>query len=116
MDIMTTRKNIKERFLTDAIEHGKAMAEGDYKKANKLHKKLHTLYKNAKDSNQVDVFSESLNESDENIRLWAATFTLKFSPDIAEKTLLSLSNLSSIAGLSAKTMLEMWKQGMLNLL
>jgi Domain of unknown function (DUF2019) len=116
METMITKENIKESFLTEAIEHGKAIAEGDHKKANKLHKKIQTLYKKAKDSNQVDLFSELLNESDENVRLWAATFTLKFSPDRAEKTLMSLSNLSSITGLSAKTTLVMWKQGMLNLL
>lgn len=113
---MITRENIKDSFLAEAIKHGKAIAEGDHKKANKLHKKIQSLYKEAKDSNQVDLFGELLNESDENVRLWAATFTLKFSPDTAEKTLVSLSKLSSIIGLSAKTTLEMWKQGMLNLL
>jgi hypothetical protein len=39
MDTMMTRENIKESFLAEAIGHGKAIAEGDHKKANKLHKK-----------------------------------------------------------------------------
>jgi hypothetical protein len=64
----------------------------------------------------VDLFSELLNESDENVRLRSTTFTLKVFPDIAEKALINLSNSTSITGLSAKTTLELWKQGMLNLL
>ncbi|MCB9235034.1 MAG: DUF2019 domain-containing protein [Bacteroidia bacterium] len=113
---MIPRENIKHNFLAEAIDHGKAIAEGDNIKANKLHKKIQTLYKKAKESNQVDLFSELLNDSDENVRLWAATFSLKVFPDKAEKELLSLSNSTSIIGLSARTTLDMWKKGMLNLL
>lgn len=111
-----TRNNIKEKFLSETIEHGKAIAEGDHKKANKLHKKIQALYSKAKECNQLDLFSELLSEPDENVRLWAATFTLKVFPDAAEKALKNLSNSSSITGLSAKNTLVLWKQGMLNLL
>lgn len=113
---MITKNNIKENFLFEAIEHGKAIAIGDHKKANKLHKKIQTLYNVAKDSNQLDLFVELLSESDENVRLWAATFTLNVSPDLAEMVLKNLSELTTITGLSAKTTLDLWKNGMLNLL
>lgn len=102
--------------MTEAIEHGKAIANGDHKKANKLHKKLQVLYKIANEQNQADVFSELINDSEENVSLWASTFTLKISPDLAEKSLSKLSKLSSITGLSAKTTLQLWKEGKLNLL
>lgn len=113
---MITRERIKQDFLVEVIEHGKAIAEGDHKKANKLHKKIQSLYNKARESNHVDLFSELLNENDENVRLWAATFALKISPETAVEALVNLSNLSSITGLSAKTTLDLWKKGMLDLL
>ncbi|MCL6259980.1 DUF2019 domain-containing protein [Aquiflexum sp. TKW24L] len=93
-----------------------ALTKGDFKKANKLHKKIQALYIKARECNQVDLFSELLGESDENVRLWAATFSLKVFPDTAEKALKNLSNSTSITGLSTKTTLDLWKQGNLNLL
>lgn len=113
---MITRERIKEFFLNYAIEHGKALALGDYKKANKIHKKMKILYNQTEMKNWTDVFSECLKESDENVRLWAATFSLKVLPDLAEKSLMDLSELSNIAGLTAKTTLNLWKEGKLNLL
>lgn len=114
--ITMIREDIKGRFLTEATEHGKAIAIGDHKKANKLHKKLQALYNQAKEHNQADIFSELLNEADENVRLWASTFTLRVFPDLAEKSLANLSELPNITGLSAKTTLHLWKEGKLNLL
>lgn len=116
MDTMATKDILKEKFLFEAIEHGKAIAIGDHKNANKLHKKIQALYNNATESNQSDLFVELLSESDENVRLWAATFTLKVYPALAEKVLKDLSELTTITGLSAKTTLDLWKKGMLNLL
>jgi len=113
---MTTRKEIKERFLRDATEHGKAYFSGDYKKANKLHRKLHDLYNRAKEQHQEDVFSELVNNEDENVRLWAATFTLSVCPVLAEKSLIEVAELPSITGLDAKTTLRLWKEGRLDLL
>lgn len=113
---MITRDKIKEDFLSEAIEHGKAIATGNNKKANKLHKKLHNLYSKAKEQNIVNVFEELLNKDDENVRFWAATFSLGSSPELAEKSLERLTELNSITGLSAKTTLQLWKDGKLNLL
>lgn len=69
-----------------------------------------------KELSQADVFSEILNEADENVRLWAGTFTLKVFPELAEKTLASLSELSTITALSARATLHLWNEGKLNLL
>ena len=113
---MNTREDIKEKFLNEATEHGKAISVGDHKKANKTHKKIHALYNQAKELNQADVFSEFLYDTDENVRLWASIFTLKVFPKLAEKSLTNLSELSSITGLSAKTTLQLWKEGKLDLL
>lgn len=110
-----TRNEIKHQFIADSAEHGKAHFIGDYKKANKLHKKLHELYYCAKEQNQADVFSELLNDEDENVRIWAATFTLKVFPVLAEKTLQEIDHSSNINGIDAKTTLRLWKEGKLEL-
>ena len=112
---MTTREKIKEKFLIESAEHGTAYSNGDYKRANRLHKKLHDLYNHAKVQNQVDVFSESLNDTNENVRLWSAIFTLKFNSEIAENVLEKLSKQSNIK-MTAETTLNLWREGKLNLL
>lgn len=108
-------EDIKTKFLVEATEHGNAIAVGDYKKANKIHKKLNVLYSKIKEDNQLGVFADLLNENNENVKLWAAIFSLKSSPDIAEKVLEKLTELSSITGLTAKTTLQLWKEGKLDL-
>lgn len=113
---MMTKDIIKEIFLFETIEYGKAIAIGDHKKANKLHKKIHALYNNAKKSGQTELFGELLSESDENVRLWAAIFTLKVSPEVAEKVLKDLTKLPTITAMSAEMSLDLWKKGMLHLL
>lgn len=116
METVMEREKIKEKFLVDATEHGQAIAVGDHKKANSIHKKLQNLYSKAKEKNQADIFGEMLNEEDENVRLWAAIFTLKTSTAIAEKALLELTKLPTITGLTAKTTLHLWKEGKMDLL
>jgi len=112
---MTTREKIKERFLIDSVEHGAAFSIGDNKKANRLHKKLHDLYNHAKEQGQVDVFSESLNDINENVRLWSALFTLKYNPELAVKVLEKLSKESNIK-MTAEMSLRLWMEGKMDLL
>jgi len=109
-------KHIREKFLAEASEHGQAVAVGDRKKANKIHKRLQQLYSQAKEHNQVNIFAEFMNEKHENVRLWAAIFSLTVYPTIAEKSLQELTKLTTITGLTAKTTLQLWKEGRLNLL
>jgi dihydrodipicolinate synthase/N-acetylneuraminate lyase len=113
---MISKANLINDFLSYAIEHGKAISSGDYVKANKFHKKLHNLFTIAKKENLIIIYKECLNYNNDDVRLWAATFLLKTSPDIAEKCLQELTGLKTITGLSAKTTLDMWKKGLLNLL
>jgi hypothetical protein len=115
MDTMMTRENLQEKFLAQATEHGQAVMIGDHKKANKIHKKLHGIYDQAKAQNQADVFEAFLNDANDSVRLWAAIFTLKFSPEKGENALQQLSTLSNIFALTAKTTLKLWGEGKLNL-
>lgn len=112
---MITKEKIKEQFLVQAIEHGIAYSNGDYKKANKIHKKLHELYKKTNQNGFGDVFSEFINNEDENVRLWAAIFTLKTDEKIAIMVLNKLSKDSNIK-MTAKVTLQLWEEGKLNLI
>ncbi|MBD1432692.1 DUF2019 domain-containing protein [Sphingobacterium sp. DN00404] len=115
METMITKEKIKEEFLINAIEHGEAYSNGNYKKANKLHAKLHDLYNYAKKWNQVEVFSELLQDKNESVRLWSAIFTLKFNPEVAEKILIGLKKESGVK-MTAETTLQLWKEDKLDLL
>lgn len=111
-----TREEVKKLFLLEAIEHGKAIANGDHKQANKLNNKLQSIYVKTWKQNWQNIFGELINHDDENVRLWAATFSLKSTPDLAEKTLQELSELTNITGLTAQTTLRLWKEDKLDLL
>ena len=113
---MMTVDAIKEKFITCASEHGRAHRDGDYKKANRLHRKLHDLYNLVKSQNMLDVFSELLTNSDESVRAWAATFSLKAFPILAEESLSELAQLPSLTGLDAEMTLRLWKDDKLDLL
>ena len=111
-----TKEDITEKFLYYATEHGHAIWQGNHQEANKMHEELQKLYKVAKEKNVPDIFSSFLTEEDANVRLWAATFTLKINPGIAEQELMNLSELKGITAISARTILKLWKQGLLDLL
>lgn len=112
---MLTRQEIAQHFLQIAAKHGAAYSTGNYKLANKLHKKLHELYDQAKLSNCQDVFKDMIDNEDESIQLWAAIFTLKLSPQLAETVLARLAENSNIK-MTAQTTLTLWRQDKLNLL
>ncbi|MEX2568339.1 MAG: hypothetical protein WD431_20505 [Cyclobacteriaceae bacterium] len=74
------------------------------------------IYPIGRKPTQTEVFSQLLDAVDENVKLWAATFTFKVKPDLAQKSLEKLTKLPSITGLSAKTtLLHLWKEGKLHL-
>ncbi len=82
-----SRGEIHTNFVRLVIAHGDAFAEGNSKGANKLHKELHALYNQVTELEQLEVFINLATSNDENIRLWAAIFTLKIIPEISESVL-----------------------------
>lgn len=105
-----------ETFIQEAKKHGEAINHGEHKTANKVHKKIHTLYKFAL-ANKIEItFLDLMDNEDENVQLWAAVCSLKYSKLLAEKKLQDLSNLSTIVSLTATLTLKLWKEGKLELL
>lgn len=107
------KNELGKSFIPLAIEHGEAYESSDYKKANKLHKKLHALYDAVKSEGIGNVFSQYLNNDNESVRLWAAIFTLRDNPENAERTLKSLAENSTIK-MTAQTTLNLWRAGKLD--
>lgn len=109
-------KELKEVFRALAIEHSKVMEEGNHKLANRIHNELTQLYRQKKDSNELSFFVVLTKDNNDFVRHWAATFSIKESPEVAESVLTELASQTSIVGLSAKTTLHLWKKGLLDLL
>lgn len=115
METEIIRTEIRDKFLQYSAEHGEVYANGDYKKANKLHKELHNLYKYANEQGEEAIFSEMINNPDDYVKLWSAIFTLKLKPELAEKILKKLSTDSKVK-MTASATLHLWKEGKLELL
>ncbi|WP_422079429.1 hypothetical protein [Ulvibacterium sp.] len=116
METIESQDSILENFAHYAIEHGIAIGDGNHKKANKMHKFLTNIYIKANENSRSAYFLDYLDHVNENVRLWAAIFSLKIDAKAAESSLNNLSKLSTITGLTAQTTLSMWKDGKLDLI
>lgn len=92
---METIEILKKKFVDCVIEHAHLIEKGEGKKANRIHKKIHSLYLNIIELGRVDIFKDFLKYEDENIRLWSAGFLLKAEPKLAEKELKKLKKSSN---------------------
>ena len=109
---MATLEKIKVDFEKFAIEQSCAFAEGEGKKANRFHKKIQLLHKQAKELDCINVFESFLDNKNENVMLWASIFCLEISPKLAWKNLVNLSHSSEpIISLSAKATLDSLRKG-----
>ena len=108
---METIEKIKANFEKFAIEQFCAFAEGNGKKANRFHKKIQLLHGQAKELDCINVFEAFLDNTNENVKLWASIFCLDISPKLAWKNLVELSHsLEPIISLSAKAALDSLKK------
>lgn len=108
-------ENLLKSFIDYAKKHGEYINEGNYKKANTVHSKLMKLYETIKQEHCWDLFEKCLDNDDDFVRLWAATFLLKNNEKQALLKLDVLKGAGGIASLSASTVIDMWSKGMLNL-
>lgn len=105
--IMEEKEIMKEDFIKYVLEHANAEKEGNSKKANRIHKKIATLYQKAKEKGYIDIFHSLLDCKNEDIRIWAASFSLKTEPRKARKALVKLTHSKSIfISFPAKSILE----------
>jgi len=110
-----TEEKIREEFLEIASRHHLTIFEGESKYANRLHKKLMKLYQKAKKVGKQHLFIEFLNDDNEGVKLWAASFSLHSNPDSARQCLEDLAKLPTITSMQAKLILKLWEKGELEL-
>jgi len=102
----------KELFIKAALGYDAGINSGDHKKANKFHKELMKL-KATMDSEKIEhLCLDLLNDDNDSIRLWAATFMFDVNIDTATKVLSELANRNCIAGLTAKLLLDAKQKGL----
>lgn len=55
---METLEMLKERFVSYAISQYQALENGEGRKANRIHKKIHSIYLKLKNLDKVDVLKD----------------------------------------------------------
>lgn len=89
---METIEALKKQFISYAVEHSLFYENGEGKKANRIHKKIHLLYLKIRELDKADILKELLDDEHECVRLWAAGFCLEIAPDVAIRELKKSSN------------------------
>ena len=106
-------KNLETEFVQLATSHGNAIEKGEHKEANKIHRKLTSVFKEIQSKGESNILKELVGHSDESVKLWASTFLLRIDETLALSTLNEISKSKKIFGLSASTTIDMWKKGMI---
>lgn len=104
-------KNQKLDFIDYAKRHFKAIEFGDHKQANKLHDKLMAIYYRFKNHNEWDFFFDLINNDDNCVKYWAATFLLKKDEELAMNVLNDLSKIDGPISMLAYTSICIWQKG-----
>src|ERR1043165_4128300 len=98
-------------FINNAIAHGKAISEGDFKRANKINNKLRSFYHKVERSGKLNLFAPFLAHENENVRLYAASFYLQFDPEVAVEVLKDLATLPTVTASYAEIMIDLYNRG-----
>ncbi len=102
--------------VTDlCVEQGKAMDEGDSISANELHEKISIIMSNVKAQGQLSELKQLLQNDDENVKLWAATYLLPTEEELALSVISQVEKSDRLLSIEATTLKDMWNKGMLNL-
>ena len=108
-------EKISKYFRELSIKHAEAIQTGNNKVANRLHKKLMSLYNDIKNNEEINIIKELSKDENESVRLWSATFLLKSNSEFALKLLNDLKKSNSVNSLTASAIIDMWEKGMLEL-
>ena len=105
-------------YVKNAVRHGEATIEGDFKAANNSHDKIiKALSEIRKYGNEGDIALLALIDDDnDSVKCWAATHSLKYHKEKSEQILLYLSKKSGPIAFNAEMVLSEWKNGTLEIL
>jgi hypothetical protein len=91
-----TRRNLQKASLEELVHeyeqaaaaHGKALAAGSHRAANRAHDRLAAVYRELRRRAEAPRLLPLLGSQDENVRLWVAAHALEFAPESEGYTLL----------------------------
>jgi hypothetical protein len=102
-------------YRASAAEHGAATEAGDYRKANRHHDAIASIYRELRARGETSRFAllPLLDDIDPHVRTWAAAHALDFAPERGEPVLRRLARIPGVVGLNAEMTLQEWSKGSL---
>jgi len=111
--MMRNSKELIERYVLHAQEHGKSTLAGDFKTTNKHHdellKILDELLNLGDEGNKL--LLSLLQHENESVSLWAASHTLKIDEKQAKEKLKEIMKSDSFFNFDAEMILQEWDAG-----
>ncbi len=105
--------DLVKQYASSAKRHGHATNSGDSSAANAAHDDLYAVFRELKKSGKLACLEPLLQNSNVDVRCWAATHYLLVDERRATKALKALSKGSGIAAFDAEMVLAEWKAGRL---
>jgi len=108
---------IQSEFVEAACEHGQFTESGDSVHANKAHDKVIKIISRMKQlpDKGVSILASLLNDENDSVKAWAATYLLPLDEESAINTLKELSSGRGFIAFDAKMVLKLWTAGTLKL-
>jgi hypothetical protein len=110
------RASIEElirEYELSASSHGRALAAGDHRSANRAHDRLARTYRELRSRSATSHLLPLLKSEDENVRVWVGAHALEFAPEQGEPVLLGLMTRPGLLRLQAEYTLKAWREGTL---
>ena len=103
-----------KKYIELTVLHGNLIQEGN-KKINTIHSEIEKVlfFLRVTKSETKTEFYKLLEHENPSVKLWTATELLSTNELRSLKILESLTKEKNIIGLTAKTMIEMWRKGMI---
>jgi len=104
-------------YKENASKHGQAIKEGDYQLANDSHDLLINALREIREYGEKGAIAlaSMIQDNDDSVKCWAATHSLNYDQDKAERTLSDLSEKSGPIAFNAEMVLSEWKKGTLEI-
>jgi hypothetical protein len=102
-----------QEYEQAAAAHGRALAAGDHRSANRAHDKVANAYRELRRRAAAPQLLPLLRSEDENVRAWVAAHALEFAPEPGEPVLLGLTARPGLLRVQAEYTLKAWREGTL---
>lgn len=102
-----------QEYELSAASHGRALAAGDHRAANRAHDRIASAYRELRRRTATSQLLPLLKSEDENVRAWVGAHALEFAPEQGEPVLLGLMARPGLLRLQAEYTLKAWREGTL---